>query len=74
MARAKRHYIPGYIWHMSKKEGIANTIHKLRSKLDNPIPLGYSCAGIVREVRAGVGEFQVGGQSKGTEGRCLLVA
>ena len=48
---------------MSKKEGIANTIHKLRSKLDNPIPLGYSCAGIVREVRAGVGEFQVGGQS-----------
>ena len=29
----------------------------------NPNPLGYSCADIVREVGAGVGEFQVGGQS-----------
>ena len=29
----------------AKKEGIANTIQKERSKLDNPIPLGYSYAG-----------------------------
>ena len=58
---------------MSKKEGIANTIHKLRSKLDNPIPLGYSCAGIVREVRAGVGEFQVGGQSNLSSRRTKLL-
>jgi predicted dehydrogenase/threonine dehydrogenase-like Zn-dependent dehydrogenase len=44
----------------AKREGIANTIQKVRSKLDNPIPLGYSCAGVVREVGEGVDEFQVG--------------
>ncbi len=44
----------------AKREGIANTIQKVRSKLDNPIPLGYSCAGIVREVGEGVDEFQPG--------------
>ena len=45
---------------MAKKEGIGNTITKVRSKLDTPIPLGYSCAGIVREVGFDVDEFQVG--------------
>jgi Zn-dependent alcohol dehydrogenase len=45
----------------AKREGIANTIQKVRSKLDNPIPLGYSCAGIVREVGEGVDEFKAGG-------------
>ena len=44
----------------AKREGIASTLQKVRSKLDNPIPLGYSCAGIVREVGDGVDEFQVG--------------
>ncbi|MBU4259821.1 MAG: bi-domain-containing oxidoreductase [Proteobacteria bacterium] len=42
------------------KEGITNTLQKVRSKLDTPIPLGYSCAGIVRAVGSGVDEFQVG--------------
>jgi NADPH:quinone reductase-like Zn-dependent oxidoreductase len=45
----------------AKREGLANTIQKVRSKLDNPIPLGYSCAGIVREVGEGVDEFKAGG-------------
>ena len=44
----------------AKKEGIANTLQKVRSKLDSPIPLGYSCAGVVREVGEGVDEFQAG--------------
>lgn len=44
----------------AKKEGIGNTLKKVRSKLDNPIPLGYSCAGVVLEVGQGVDEFQVG--------------
>lgn len=44
----------------AKKEGILSTFNKVRSKLDTPIPLGYSCAGIVREVGAGVDTFQVG--------------
>jgi NADPH:quinone reductase-like Zn-dependent oxidoreductase len=43
----------------AKREGIVNTLQKVRSKLDNPIPLGYSCAGIVRAVGEGVDEFQV---------------
>jgi NADPH:quinone reductase-like Zn-dependent oxidoreductase len=44
----------------AKWEGIASTIQKVRSKLGNPIPLGYSCAGIVREVSEEVGELPVG--------------
>jgi NADPH:quinone reductase-like Zn-dependent oxidoreductase len=44
----------------AKKKGIVSTLQKVRSKLDTPIPLGYSCAGIVREVGEGVDEFQLG--------------
>lgn len=33
----------------ARREGLVNTLQKVRSKLDTPIPLGYSCAGIVRE-------------------------
>ena len=56
----------------AKKEGIANTIQKVRSKLDNPILLGYFRAGRVREVGAGVGEFQMGGQSNLSSRRTKL--
>lgn len=31
-------------------EGIAATLEKVQTKLDQPIPLGYSCAGIIEEV------------------------
>jgi len=44
----------------AKKEGIKNTFTKVRSKLDTPIPLGYSCAGIVKAVGEGVDKFGVG--------------
>ena len=33
----------------AKSEGVLNTLRKVRSKLDTPIPLGYSLAGIVVE-------------------------
>lgn len=33
-----------------KTEGIFETLEKVKNKLDQPIPLGYSCAGIVEEV------------------------
>jgi predicted dehydrogenase/threonine dehydrogenase-like Zn-dependent dehydrogenase len=33
-----------------KTEGILGTLEKLQAKLDQPIPLGYSCAGVVEEV------------------------
>lgn len=35
-------------------------VGKARSKLDNPIPLGYSCAGVVRKVGEEVHDFQLG--------------
>ena len=44
----------------ARKEGLATMIQKVQSKLNTPIPLRYSCAGIVREVGEGVDEFQVG--------------
>jgi predicted dehydrogenase/threonine dehydrogenase-like Zn-dependent dehydrogenase len=33
-----------------KTEGIFGTLEKVQAKLDQPIPLGYSCAGAVEEV------------------------
>lgn len=43
-----------------RQEGLGNTIRQVRAKLSQPIPLGYSSAGIVVEVGDGVREFQVG--------------
>ena len=31
----------------ARKQGVANAVRKTRSKLDTPIPLGYSAAGVV---------------------------
>jgi predicted dehydrogenase/threonine dehydrogenase-like Zn-dependent dehydrogenase len=43
-----------------KKDGLGPTIQTVLSKLDEPIALGYSCAGIVEEVGRGAEEFSVG--------------
>ena len=43
-----------------KTEGIFNTWEKVKTKLDQPIPLGYSCAGIVLEVGSRVPGLQAG--------------
>ena len=37
-----------------RREGLATTLEKVWTKLDTPIPLGYSCAGRVLEVGSGV--------------------
>ncbi|HLD45911.1 MAG TPA: bi-domain-containing oxidoreductase [bacterium] len=37
-----------------KTEGLFETWEKVQAKLDQPIPLGYSCAGVVVEVGQGV--------------------
>jgi predicted dehydrogenase/threonine dehydrogenase-like Zn-dependent dehydrogenase len=37
-----------------KTEGIFETLEKVQTKLDQPIPLGYSCAGVVEEVGSGI--------------------
>jgi len=44
----------------ARKQGIMNTFRKVQTKLETPIPLGYSCAGVVVEVGEDVHEFRVG--------------
>ncbi len=43
-----------------KKEGVKQTLEKVFTKLDNPIPLGYSCAGQVMAVGRYASQFKVG--------------
>jgi predicted dehydrogenase/threonine dehydrogenase-like Zn-dependent dehydrogenase len=45
----------------AKKEGLRSTFQTVMARLDEPLPLGYSAAGEVLEVGAGLeGEFRVG--------------
>ena len=44
----------------AKKEGVLNTFRNVMSKLDKPMPLGYSASGIVEAVGAEAGSFSVG--------------
>jgi predicted dehydrogenase len=44
----------------ARKQGVMNTLRKVQTKLDTPIPLGYSSAGIVVEVGENVHEVRVG--------------
>ena len=48
------------VLHKMKTDGIATTLQKVKTKLDAPIPLGYSCSGTVIAVAEEVGDFQVG--------------
>jgi predicted dehydrogenase/threonine dehydrogenase-like Zn-dependent dehydrogenase len=43
-----------------KKDGLVPTIQTVMSRLDQPMPLGYSCAGTVERVGRGAEEFAVG--------------
>lgn len=47
-------------WAKAKKEGFFSVYKEAMSRLDEPIPLGYSASGIVREVGAGVTGFKPG--------------
>jgi predicted dehydrogenase/threonine dehydrogenase-like Zn-dependent dehydrogenase len=44
----------------ARKQGVANTLRTVQTKLDTPIPLGYSAAGIVLELGEGVEGLRVG--------------
>lgn len=44
----------------ARKQGILNTLKKVQTKLDTPIPLGYSSAGVVVEVGENVPDYRVG--------------
>ncbi|MGO9376420.1 MAG: bi-domain-containing oxidoreductase [Syntrophobacteraceae bacterium] len=43
-----------------QKEGIAQALQKVRSKIDTLIPLGYSCSGVVCEIGSNVDAIQPG--------------
>ncbi len=43
-----------------KQEGLLATVTQVRAKLDEPMPLGYSSAGVVLECGRGVQEFKAG--------------
>ena len=43
-----------------KTDGLMPTLDAVRNKLDQPLPMGYSNAGVVMEVGAGVTGFSVG--------------
>lgn len=42
----------------AQREGIVPTLEKAFAKLDTPIPLGYSLAGVVLEAGAGIGAYK----------------
>jgi len=44
----------------AQREGIVNTIDSVRNRLDQPLALGYSTAGLVVDVGSRAGGFQVG--------------
>jgi predicted dehydrogenase/threonine dehydrogenase-like Zn-dependent dehydrogenase len=44
----------------ARTDGVFETLEAVRSKLDQPIPLGYCNAGVVVEVGPGVDSFKVG--------------
>lgn len=43
-----------------RKEGLGPALKKVRGKIDTPIPLGYSCSGVVWEAGSGVDGLQPG--------------
>jgi predicted dehydrogenase/threonine dehydrogenase-like Zn-dependent dehydrogenase len=43
-----------------QREGILTTLDAVRNRLGQPMALGYSCAGTVMDVGAGVSEFEIG--------------
>ena len=43
-----------------QKDGLAATLATVKARLEAPLALGYSCAGVVREVGRGAEEFRVG--------------
>ena len=44
----------------AKKEGLLKTYKEAMGRLDNPTPLGYSCAGVVEECGLSATEFSPG--------------
>ena len=48
------------VWRELKRSGPSETVRLVRNKVERPVPLGNSLAGVVVEVGAGAHEFRVG--------------
>lgn len=60
------------IFQKLKQEGILTTITQISAKLDDPMPLGYSAAGIAIECGAGVQEFKPGDRIAAAAPHCSI--
>ncbi|MDQ3009400.1 MAG: bi-domain-containing oxidoreductase [Acidobacteriota bacterium] len=48
------------VWAKLRRDGLMATLRTVQAKLDAPLALGYSCAGLIAEVGRGAEEFSVG--------------
>lgn len=57
---AERPDLVRQVWGKLRKDGLMATLRTVKAKLDTPVALGYSCAGVVREVGRDAEGFQTG--------------
>ena len=62
------------VWDKVRSEGLLPTMEAVFAKLDDPMPLGYSNAGVVVEVGPGVTQFAAGDRVASNGGHAEMVS